>query len=138
MGSASDGWPSSETHHFCAGQPIGVPCGTSDEICATGACVGKACAISKLLDGEICTSDNDCIRGKCGYDSFSPSSSLVCCASGATMRVSAKTSDGWPSTRTRYFCTDQPDGTVCGSTDALCASDACVDQVCTASKLASN
>ncbi|KAL9189826.1 hypothetical protein ACHAXT_009501 [Thalassiosira profunda] len=135
---SEEGWSWTGNRNFCNDQPIGTACGATDAICSTNACVGQMCRNSKLAANEVCSIDNDCEQGKCDYASFSPSSSNVCCASGASTRIYTSSSDGWPSGASRYFCTDQPLGTACGVTDSLCASDACVGGACSGAKLAAN
>jgi len=124
--------------YFCTDQPDGTLCGETDAICLSSACVGQTCKSSKLGANEGCAVDNDCVEGSCGYESFSSGYSKVCCASGASTEVSVTSSGGWSSREYRYFCTDQPDGTLCGETDAICLSSACVGQTCKSSKLGAN
>jgi len=128
--SASDGWPSSGSRYFCTDQPNDTPCGVTDSICASDACVGGMCASSKLGHNESCAIGNDCTLGTCAYGAFISESALVCCPSGSSTRVWTHTSQGWLSNEHRYFCTDQPDDTPCGVTGEICASDSCIEGRC--------
>lgn len=136
--SASNGWAVDGCRYFCIDQPIGTLCGENDGLCKSNACVGGTCQGSKLTTNESCSVNNDCILGACGYQSYSSSSSTVCCSSGARTRIFVSSSEGWPSSASRYFCTDQPNGTLCGESDEICESNACVGGKCQSSKLSAN
>ena len=127
---ASNGWPTDDYRSFCSHQPNDSMCGVTDEICASGACVGGICASQKYPNDYACAIDNDCMSGQCAYDFFGPESSLVCCSSGETRRVYTLASDGWPSSEYRYFCSFQPDGTLCGEIDEICESNTCAGGIC--------
>ncbi len=130
--SIPEGWSSNATRRFCPHQHDGAPCGVHNELCAGGACVLGRCASSKLSTDQVCLANSDCAGGACGHESFDPDSSRVCCSSGS---IKAWTSwrDRWPSSDFRDFCTGRPDGTACGLTDEICASNACIGQTCVGS-----
>lgn len=135
---SSDGWATSAARDFCTNQPEGKPCGTEDVICASKACVLGSCAETKLAGNSACITNNDCAGGSCGLESFDRDALTVCCNSGATTSIYTTSADGWPSSMTRAFCTDQPDGTNCGDADDICASGACIGGTCSSEKLPSN
>jgi len=126
---STDGWPTTDIRKFCQDRPIGTLCGVTDAICASSLCVEGACAESKQSIGESCILDNDCSNNKCGFDAFSSDASGVCCEGGYYSMFTFST-DGWPTSSFRHFCQDRPIGTLCGVTDAICASNACVNGVC--------
>jgi len=129
----SDGWLTDGIKRFCQDQPIGTLCGETHEICASNACVGGICAESKISVGESCSIDNDCTSRQCGYDSFSPDASMVCCERNSHI-VYVTYNDGWLTDDSEPFCEDQPAGTACGEEDEICASNACVGEMCAESK----
>lgn len=129
----SGGWLTDGMKRFCQDQPIGTLCGETHEICASNACVGGICAESKISVGESCSIDNDCTTRQCGYDSFSPDASMVCCERNSHI-VYVSYYYGWLTEDSTPFCEDQPAGTACGEEDEICASNACVGGMCAESK----
>jgi len=131
--SSNDGWPSSGYRYFCKNRGDDTICGTQgleiDDICSSGMCVNGLCSETKIENEESCIRDNNCISGNCGYQHYSPDASLVCCPSGKAAFLTS-TSDGWPSTENRYFCTQQSLGYSCGTFHDICASAACVMGQC--------
>lgn len=77
---------------------------------------GVRCRTPRLADNEVCTVGDDCPSAACGYEQFSPATSTICCVSGAT-QIYTRTWDGWNSNAYRYFCTDLPEGALCGEYD---------------------
>ena len=108
LSSSSSGWPTSGSCNYCRGQKLGTACGEIDSICQSDACVQQTCQATTLAANEECSIGNDCLMNVCGYESLSPKAKTVCCESGASTRVYLSSSDGWPSSGSRYFCTSQP------------------------------
>jgi len=131
---SSDGWLTTGSKTFCQDRTVGTLCGVTDEICSSGACVGGICAELKTADGDECDIDNDCVSDRCGYDSFSADATRVCCE-GNHYSIYTFTSDGWLTTGSKTFCRDQPIGTLCGVTDEICESLACVQGACAREKI---
>merc|ERR1719410_2694272 len=77
----------------------------------------------ELPADEACASDGQCAGGACGYDSFDPGASMVCCESEETIMIETEAGggwfggDGWPTDADRPFCTGRPGGTKCGGND---------------------
>lgn len=68
------------------------------------------CRTPQSTGTEVCSSSDDCPSSACAYESFSPDSSMVCCAAGASTRISVSISDEWPSFGYHFFCRGRPEG----------------------------
>ena len=112
-------------------QELGSNCSVYDEMCLSNACVEGKCADEKKADSTPCTADNDCVSSACGYNSYNASlASQVCCSSGENVRRFTSTSQGWPTSESRYFCTRSVDaGGICFA-DSICKSNECRDGRC--------
>eukprot|EP00977_Amphora_coffeiformis_P017949 scaffold6030_cov199-Amphora_coffeaeformis.AAC.13 len=108
---------------FCAGLPPGYTCGSND-MCASGACVGNVCQESLSQDLEPCDDAGDCTSSACGMEYYSSEAPRVCCSSGT--KVKYQRPDSWVED---LYCADLSLGIACGA-DEMCVPGASGQPAC--------
>jgi hypothetical protein len=97
--------------------------------CASTVCIFGFCEAGPREETELCEEDQDCLNGRCGYESYAGSAKAVCCPSGAKEFVSSFEHAGYPKQSSAYFCTGQGKETRC-PTNTLCGLNQCTSGLC--------
>lgn len=119
----------------CTGMPVGTRCGTMDEMCASGLCIGGSCVDRALRSQERCDRNRECEHNACAHSEAYVGAPTACCATSTThlstvpLGLEETTSDAH---LTVQVCGELDAGAFCHDVDALCASGLCINQRCAA------
>ena len=106
--------------------------------CPSGATVGESQSPNGEFDsqdyctqipaGDPCGNDSMCSTGACAIESWTIGAPVVCCEFGARTPsfIDGPDPESFDSGK---YCGGLPDGEICGD-DAMCASNACVQNIC--------
>jgi len=105
--------------YYCTGLSVGQACGSND-MCVSDICVGNVCLEEAQDSLEPCDEDEDCSGLACGLQTWTTTSSRVCCPTNTTVSNDRPDSSYYSET----YCTGQATLDSCGSDD-MCENAAC-------------
>eukprot|EP00580_Thalassiosira_gravida_P020737 CAMPEP_0201680388 /NCGR_PEP_ID=MMETSP0494-20130426/50573_1 /ASSEMBLY_ACC=CAM_ASM_000839 /TAXON_ID=420259 /ORGANISM="Thalassiosira gravida, Strain GMp14c1" /LENGTH=757 /DNA_ID=CAMNT_0048164107 /DNA_START=106 /DNA_END=2379 /DNA_ORIENTATION=- len=105
--------------YYCTGLSAGEACSTN-EMCVSDVCVDNVCMEDAQDSLEPCDEDEDCSGLACGLQTWTATSSRVCCPTNTTVDSDRPDSSYYSET----YCTGQATFDPCGSDD-MCETAAC-------------
>jgi len=105
--------------YYCTGLSAGEACSTN-EMCVSDVCVDNVCMEDAQDSLEPCDEDEDCSGLACGLQTWTATSSRVCCPTNTTVSNDRPDNSYYSET----YCTGQATFDPCGSDD-MCENAAC-------------
>lgn len=147
-------WPLNGPSHYraCIHQPIGSPCAALSDFCQSpGICNSGICQSEKLMDGQSCEDNKNCVTGVCvrglcaaelvqeggACDDDQDCHNGLSCALESSIQGDKTTccpAEFVGPPLSMLVCKGQSVGARCGISDSVCASGACSRGFCLAEK----